>query len=223
MSHPKIVTKPEFCEIHQMWFTFSNSMFLDTVWHKSLDEANRTVKFNAERGCRVVDFYEPIVEAVKLPWSNKAEIEARRAAGEYPWENMPKVAPKAQSTDEFAFLDGSAARRNPVALRGDALDSAAKWSEDKIRKLYLALPDARLETANAWLKVLEAKGYTRAQAQLIVFGFLSHIHNKQSGKVWMANFTEKMHEQLVDKVSAFGGKAYPLTDKQFDAAVKAAW
>lgn len=114
---------------------------------------------------------------------------------------------------------------SPVALRRDANDQFRAWGDEKARKIYneMSNADVRLEKANKWVASLTKKGYTEAQAQLIVFALLSFTYTAGSGNQWMANFTEKLHEQLVDKVSAFGVKAYPLTEKQFASAVKAAW
>lgn len=100
-----------------------------------------------------------------------------------------------------------------------------EWKEQRTREYYGTLMDAskRVSQANLWLADFEGKGYTRAQAQFIVIMLIKRIHSAGANKAWMSNFSEKMREDLNAKLSSFGEKAHPLTDKQFEAAVKAAW
>ena len=228
MSHPKIVTKPEFSEANQMWSVFSNIYFLDTVWFKTEEEAYRSTVKHADQGCSIVFANDPLVKIVKRPDNNFAAADTYKrlmeigAAKEQAEKPASAEAP-ATLSDEFAFLSAPKPSDTPVTLRRDAMDTTERWEKDFARSFFLLNAEDRIQKVNEWLNRLATKGYTSAQAQLIAFAFLSFIHNAGTGNVWTANFTEKLHEQLVDKVSAFGAKAHPLTDKQFEAAVKAAW
>lgn len=117
---------------------------------------------------------------------------------------------------------------SPVTLTRDANDQFEAWGHDKAVKMYKAfmVVDKRVQTANAWVAGLQKKGYTQAEAQLMALTLLSRIYKAGNGDMmidFMSAFTEKLKEQLVDKIAAFGPKAYPLSVAQFNAAVKAAW
>lgn len=141
--------------------------------------------------------------------------------------NLPGYRAGMSAEDFDALVQ---AQRNPkpagvsaTALTGDGLYIAEKWGKDKRLHLYNLSVDARLDKANAWLRGIEAKGYTRVEAQIVVFAMLQAVNTEGSNNHWMNAFTEKMREQIVDKYAAFREKAYPLTERQFEAAVKAAW
>lgn len=117
---------------------------------------------------------------------------------------------------------------SPVTLTRDANDQFEAWGHDKAIKMYnaFAFAEKRIQTANAWVSGLQKKGYTQAEAQLMALTLLSRVYKVGNGDMmidFMNAFTEKMKQQLVEKITAFGPKAYPLSDAQFEAAVKAAW
>src|SRR5690606_11709783 len=64
---------------------------------------------------------------------------------------------------------------------------------------------------------------SEAYAQLAALDLMQIAHEKATNRPYMADFTEKMREQLIQRISAFGEKAYALFAKQFQTAVKAAW
>ena len=117
---------------------------------------------------------------------------------------------------------------SPVTLTRDANDQFEAWGHDKAMKMYNAfmVADKRVQTTNAWVSGLQKKGYTQAEAQLMALTLLERVFKCGNGDMMIAfmnSFTEKMKQQLVEKISAFGPKAYGLTNAQFNAAVKAAW
>lgn len=113
-----------------------------------------------------------------------------------------------------------------ASLTRDAVYQSEKWGAERRMKLYneMSAQDKRIANASKWVSSLESKGYTKAQSQLMAMVLLKEIHREGAFKAWMGNFAEKMLEELIGKMSAFGcDKAHPLTDNQFNAAIKAAW
>jgi hypothetical protein len=115
---------------------------------------------------------------------------------------------------------------NPVQIARDAHDvvrGIKAKSPDQLRTLYYKNADARVQFARGLVSRNSEKLGGIALAQLYALDVLGSINAEYMNKDYMNSFTEKLRQELVDRISTFGEKSYPLTDAQFDAAVKAAW
>lgn len=192
----------------------------DSAFYSNVDDALRSLRIGIEA--------EQRQEKERAEWDAAWYAESQNPANDISLEELDAAFERyEQKKAEKAATNKKAesGHISPVELTRSAHEMAESWGNEKRVKMYDELldQDKRVERANKWMSGIKAKGYTDAQAQLIALTLLEAINTAGSGNRFMGDFAEKMREQLVNKLSSFGEKAYPLTGAQFAAAVKAAW
>lgn len=108
----------------------------------------------------------------------------------------------------------------------------AQKAQDEIETLPAPVR-ARYYEIDAWNRIqmsngmvrhhMQAEHWTEAQAQWYVLNYWWAINYYHMTRHFMSDFSEKMKEELSIRLGQYGDKAYPLSKKQFEAAVRVAW
>lgn len=107
-----------------------------------------------------------------------------------------------------------------VKLAGSAQNAVRELSDDQRKDLYWASEDERVAYA---LAIENQMKCAKAIRQLYILNVFQAINNQFQHRPWMGNFAERLRENLIERITAYGVDAHPLSDKQFEAAIRSAW
>lgn len=107
-----------------------------------------------------------------------------------------------------------------VELAGSAQDNVRQLSDDQRKDLYWASQDERVAYA---LAIGNQMKCVKAVRQLYILNVFQAVNSQFYHHAFMGNFAERLRSNLIERITAYGADAHPLSDKQFEAAIRAAW
>jgi hypothetical protein len=137
------------------------------------------------------------------PYDDVAEYDCKH------WGNDAVMVPE-RPKNKFQIIDR--AQRLIASMSDKQMESAYWKSEDK-----------RIQDSQALVARKQAQGWSEAEAQYYALQALWALNYRFQKRQWLSDFSEKLINELDYRIAAFGPKAYALSSKQFEVAVKAAW